>query len=53
MNDKLYLCESCLSLELHRLNCLIVDFHYEVEEIKFKIKCEKCNNEAKFALKIL
>jgi len=53
MNDKMYLCENCLSSQLHKLNQLIEDFHYEVEEVKFKIACEKCGNDAKFALKIL
>jgi len=53
MSDKLYLCESCLSSQLHKLNRLIEDFHYEVEVINFKIQCEKCNNKAEYILKVL
>jgi len=53
MNDKMYLCESCLSSQLHKLSHLIEDFHYEIEQINFNIKCEKCNNKAEYVLKIL
>jgi len=50
----MFLCEKCLSVQLHKLNRLIEDFHCEIKGLNFNIECEKChNNKAEYVVKLL